>query len=281
MRAKLLICLLGGALSGLLSCASPTARLEPKILEFHQRFPDHLRSYAGVHRQMQYAWTGDPANPPLIFVHGSPGSWNGWVEFLLNESLQKHFQVIAVDRPGYGGSGAGETEPSLKNQAEDVLEVLKQNTSGRPAILVGHSYGGAVIAQMAMDQPTKVRGLIFVASSVDPELEHTKWYQIPAGWWPLRHLIPTDLRVCNEEILALKPALEAARLRWVQIQARVISIQGSADSLVPPENQDFILQHTPPDQLLLRKRVIGMNHFVPWEHPELILEAIARFSSDR
>ena len=260
------------------SCTSPTARLEPKVQEFKAKYPGHIQSYAGVHRQMGYAWSGNPLAQAVVFVHGSPGQWSGWVEFLLDEDLQKNFHLIAVDRPGYGGSGAGQTETSLRHQAEDVAALLQMNHSGKPAILVGHSYGGAVIAQMAADQPSKISNLVFVASSVDPALEKTKWYQYPASWWPFRALIPGALRVCNEEIMALKPELLLLQPRWKEISAGVSSLQGTGDDLVPAANQVFILDHIPKAQIQVVERVVDMNHFVPWEHPVLIKNTLLKLA---
>jgi pimeloyl-ACP methyl ester carboxylesterase len=262
------------------SCSSPMSKFEPKILEFKSKFPNQIKSYPGASRTLQFAWSGNVEKPPLVFVHGSPGDWTAWIEFLLNEDLQKRFQIIAVDRPGYGGSGAGVSQKSLRQQADDLISVLQFNRSGKKAILVGHSFGGAVIAQIAADYPDKVAGLVFVASSVDPNLERTKWYQYPASWWPIRYLIPTELRVCNEEILALKHELKILEPRWRAIQAEVVTIQGTADKLVPPGNQEFILKNIPAAQVSFIATVPGMNHFVPWEHPDLILNAISKIESD-
>ena len=252
----------------LTACSSPMGKLEPKIEEFNVKYPHHLEVYQGVNRQMQYAWSGNPKNPPLIFIHGSPGGWDAWVDFLLNEELQKDFHLIAVDRPGYGGSKKGETEISL------IMAVMQFNKSGKKAILIGHSYGGAVIAQIAADMPDKISALIFVASSVDPALEETKWYQYPANWWPLKLLLPDPLRVCNEEIMALKKELEILKPRWNEIKADVGTIQGDADDLVPLKNQDFIMENIAQSKIKFKERKSGMNHFVPWQHPELILQAI-------
>lgn len=249
-------------------------RIEPKIAEFKRLYPDHFQTYQAENRKMSFAWSGDVNKTPLIFIHGSPGSWEAWAEFLLDQNLQKRFHVIAIDRPGYGGSSVGITEPSLARQAADIFKLLQFNKSGQRAILVGHSYGGPVIAQLAMDYPEQIAGLVFVASSVDPMLERVKWYQRPAAWWPIRSIIPTALRVCNEEILALKVELEKQVGRWTEIKVRVATIQGEADDLVPALNQDFILKKSAPTQVVFVKRMTDMNHFVPWEHPELIFAGI-------
>jgi pimeloyl-ACP methyl ester carboxylesterase len=262
----------------IIGCQSPSHSIETDIRDFKAANPHQPLTYNADGRTMQYAWSGDATKRPIVFVHGSPGSWEGWAHFLQDQNLAKQYQLISVDRPGYGGSGKGQTEVSLKKQSQDIIEVLKINKSGQPAFLIGHSYGGAVIAQMAMDYPQQIAGLIFVASSVSPDLEKTKWFQYPASWWPFRSLLPSNLRVCNEEILPLKEELEKIRPRWKDLQANIVIIQGEDDSLVPPGNQDFILQNAPAANIVQSQRLPGINHFIPWEHPAFILEAIDQLS---
>jgi pimeloyl-ACP methyl ester carboxylesterase len=255
-------------------CANPTVAIDSDIKRFRAEHKDQIQKMEGRNGPLGYAWSGDPKKRPIVFVHGSPGSWEGWSHFLLDPELQKDFHLIAIDRPGYGESRPGVAVPSLKSQAADVLEILKVNQSQKPAILVGHSFGGPVIAKAAMDAPERAAGLVFVASSVDPELEVTKWFQYPAQWWPIRLLIPSALRVCNEEILPLRAELESMLPAWKNIQAQSVLIQGEADDLVPPGNQDFLVKHLEPKTILKVIRVPGLNHFVPWKRPDLIVDAI-------
>jgi pimeloyl-ACP methyl ester carboxylesterase len=256
-------------------CANPAAAVKSEALEFKEKFPDHVLKLESRNRELQYAWSGDPLKRPLLFVHGSPGSWEGWAHFLLDPSLKENFQVIAVDRPGFGGSNPGESERSLQKQADLIIEVLKINKSGLPAILVGHSYGGPVVAKMAMSYPKQVAGVIFVASSVAPDLEKTKWYQYPADWWPIRDLIPSPLKVCNQEIFALKDELKAMMPLWKTFSAKVVTIQGEDDDLVPVGNQDFLLTMLDPKLIVKVDRIEGLNHFIPWKRPDLILNGIS------
>lgn len=245
---------------------------------FQNEYPDHFEKYQVDEQRMQFAWSGNPQKRPVIFVHGSPGSWKGWAHFLLNKKWQNDFHLIAVDRPGYGGSNAGVTEPTLSRQSKDILGVLKFNKSGLLPILVGHSYGGPVIAKAAIDYPEKIAGVIFVASSVDPSLEENAWYQELATWWPIRNIIPNDLRVCNEEILALKEELQVNLFKWSLIKAKIAIIHGESDNLVPVANMDFIKSKTNSDLIIESVRVPGLNHFVPWQRPDLIENALEKIN---
>ena len=262
------------ALVFLLSCVNPTKKIDNYISQFKKQYPNQISTYQSPHRTMNYAWSGDPTKRPILFVHGSPGSWDGWSEFLLNEDLQKNYHLIAIDRPGYGKDNFGQTEISLQKQSEDIIAALKTNRSGLSAILIGHSFGGPVIAKAAMDYPKQVAGLVFVASSVDPNLEEIKWIQYPASWWPFKYLIPTALRVCNEEIFPLKNELITILPDWKNITAPTVIVHGEKDPLVPIENVDFIKKYLNEKLVIMTFREPELNHFVPWLRPDLILKSI-------
>jgi pimeloyl-ACP methyl ester carboxylesterase len=261
----------------LISCQNPTKVIRRDIERFEREYPDHFATYKTVHRQMGFAWSGNPAKPPLLLIHGSPGSWKGWAQFLLDKNLQKKFHLIAIDRPGFGVSGEGKAETSLEKQAALIFESLLFNSSKKRAIVIGHSLGGPVAARLAMDYPEKFSGLIFVAASVDPNLEKIKWFQYPGRWFGF--LLPKDLRVCNEEIFPLKDELEKMLPYWKKIQAKVVIIQGEEDNLVPAANVDFLLEHLPKENIVDVVKVPNLNHFVPWKRPELILQAIEKLSN--
>jgi pimeloyl-ACP methyl ester carboxylesterase len=117
---------------------------------------------------------------------------------------------------------------------------------------------------------------VFVASSVSPDLEEKKWIQYPASWWPIRWLIPTELRVCNEEIMPLKQELMNMLPDWKKISAKTIILQGEKDVLVPPGNLVFLTSHLDSKVILEADLIPELNHFVPWKRPELIVDAIEK-----
>lgn len=254
------------------SCANPAASIQPDIEMFQKKYPSNFGFVDSGNRKVHYAWSGDRSKRPLVFVHGSPGSWKGWAHFLLNEDLQKRFFMIAIDRLGYGGSGNGISETSLDKHAQALIQVA--SLSPKTVILVGHSFGGPVIAGAAMNNPQKVAGLIFVASSVSPDLERTKWFQYPATWWPIKYLIPTELRVCNEEIFPLKGELMAQKNRWFEINSKVAILQGADDQLVPAGNADYIVSRLKSESVIFAMKIAQQGHFLPWERPDLILKSI-------
>lgn len=251
------------------SCmGDPMAPSRKKIKLFKKNHSDQFGSHQGVHRKISYAFAGNLAKRPVILVHGSPGSREGWYSFLLEPELLSHFHLIVPDRAGYGDFDKGNSEPSLSKQAEDISSLLSLNHSGLDPILVGHSYGAPVVAKMAMTM--KVHALVLVAGSIDPDLEDDLFVQ-KIGRLPLiRSLIPDFLRVCNEEITALKNELNQKEYDWKRIETRVFTIHGTDDDLVPVANTDFLLRKLPESKVILLKT----NHFIPWNNPDSIVSLL-------
>lgn len=92
----------------------------------------------------------EPARPTIVLVHGAfadSSSWNGVIT-----NLQKlSYKVVAVANP----------LRSVSNDARYVSEVV--GSIAGPVVLVGHSYGGQVIANAAKGQG-HVKSLVFVAA---------------------------------------------------------------------------------------------------------------------
>jgi alpha/beta hydrolase fold len=187
-------------------------------------------------RSIHYAAIGNDSLPVVLFVHGSPGSWSAFVDFMRDSALLQKVKMVSVDRPGFGGSNFGEGERSLEAQAAALKPIVaKYAANGRKMILVGHSLGGPLIARMAIDYPELVTNLIIVAGSIAPQLEpNEKWFRLPMEFTPIRILIPLSFRASNREILYLKPELEKMMPLWKNIHQGVTVIQGGKDMLVKP-----------------------------------------------
>ena len=227
------------------------------------------------HKGHTLAWVqaGQDQAPTVLFIHGTPGSWEAFSAYMIRPDLAGHFQLISVDRPGFGGSAAGGLLPKLVDQAEVIAQVLQDRA---PAIVVGHSLGGPIAVQLAVDFPQLVAALVLVAGSFDPALEAPRWYTKLADSWPLRYAVPQAMRAANDEVLVLADELEGLRSRWGELAVPVTLIQGGKDRLVYPENADFAKR-----MLGERARVVHLpnaGHFVLWDQPDVIAEAILAFA---
>jgi pimeloyl-ACP methyl ester carboxylesterase len=144
--------------------------------------------------------------------------------------------------------------------------------SGKGALLMGHSYGGPVIARTAMNYPELIAGLIFVAATGDPELSAPRWYNRFAVVLP-RFVLGASLKGANAEIMPLRPQLEAMLPRWQDLTMPVLIVQGSRDRLVHPDNALFMQRMLVNSEVRFLNRE-GLGHFVLWEEAPLIRDNI-------
>ena len=112
-----------------------------------------------------------------------------------------------------------------------------------------------------------------VAPSIAPELEPNEPWRGPLRYSVLNWMLPTSIRVTNEEIFFLKKELIAMLPLWQNIGIPVIVVQGGQDSLVDPKNADFaekMITNAPLDI----QYYDDVDHFIPWNNPGLIKSAI-------
>ncbi len=186
----------------------------------------------------------DPTRPTVIFVHGAPSSLSFFNDFFKDTTLLNHARLVAVDRPGYGYSDFGNVETSIIRQAELLQPLIDRYKKSRFLMLVGSSYGGSVVARLAMNNPAghSVRGVdhvVFVSSALGPGLERTYGISYWIDKAPIRWLVPPLLRLANDEKLAHRKALEAILPDWPKITAGITMLHGKQDDLVYPTNIAF------------------------------------------
>jgi len=109
--------------------------------------------------------------PTLVFVHGWSCDARYWRAQLPYFS-QDH-RVVVLDLAGHGHSGSTRSRYSMRSFGEDVRAVTEA-TDSRNVILIGHSMGGAVIAEAARLMPERVIGLIGVDTLENVEYPLTR-----------------------------------------------------------------------------------------------------------
>lgn len=95
--------------------------------------------------------------PTLVFVHGLSCDSRYWRNQIPVFSLEH--KVVILDLAGHGHSGVTRETYSMEGFGEDVQSVVEA-TGSQNVILIGHSMGGAVIAEAARLMPQSVKGLI-------------------------------------------------------------------------------------------------------------------------
>lgn len=221
---------------------------------------------------LSYLQAGDPGGRRVIFVHGTPGDARGWADFL--RACPPGVHCIAVDRPGFGETTPLQPVASLQIQAAAIAP-LATVVNGQRAVLIGHSLGAPIVAQLAIDHPDKVGGLLLLAGAMDPDLERVMWVQRVGAWRPIASILPRTLRTTNDELMPLKSELQALAARLGELHLPIAILHGTKDPLVPFENVAFD-RHALVNAALHIDAIEGQNHFLPWNETARVQAALAR-----
>jgi pimeloyl-ACP methyl ester carboxylesterase len=107
--------------------------------------------------------SGDPANPPVLMLHGIGRSLEDWAP--QHERLAGEYRVISVDMPGFGLSDRLPEPVTLDSLAAGVEQTVAALGEDRPLHLMGNSLGGAVAMRMLTRDPGRVVSLTLVNSA--------------------------------------------------------------------------------------------------------------------
>jgi pyruvate dehydrogenase E2 component (dihydrolipoamide acetyltransferase) len=170
-----------GALLGVVADSSVSdADLDAFIARFQEEFAAHAAE-AGVAapepetveaggRRIRYLALGEGDGVPIVFIHGFGGDLNNWQ--FNQEALAAGRPTYALDLPGHGGStkdlGAG--AGAVGALADAVLDFMDAKGIAK-AHLVGHSLGGAIALDLALNHPDRVGSVTAVCSAgLGPEI---------------------------------------------------------------------------------------------------------------
>src|SRR5215475_12090428 len=153
-----------------------------------------------MHLAFEVVGKGDP----LIILHGLLGSANNWRS--MSRRLGAHYQVFAVDLRNHGRSPHSDIL-DYDVMAADLWEFVKQQALRR-IMLLGHSMGGKVAMQFAIDYSKQVDRLIIVDIAPKP-YEPSQRYLLQA----LRALDLTRYKSFADVDTALAPKVSSDSLR--------------------------------------------------------------------
>jgi pimeloyl-ACP methyl ester carboxylesterase len=105
--------------------------------------------------ELEYEVSG--TDEPVVFIHGAFIA-DTFRPLLAEPSLAGHYRLILYHRRGYAGSSRASEPVSVAQQAADCRALLRHLGVER-AHVVGHSYGGDVALQLALDIPGVVHSL--------------------------------------------------------------------------------------------------------------------------
>ncbi len=238
---------------------------------------------------------------PLVYFHGAT-PLGGWTPYL--DQLASRYHVYVPYHLGIGKSRGLEHVDNLWDLAL-FYEELMDGLVSQPYHLIGHSYGGMIAAELAAQNPQKVRSLVLV-SSIGLWLDHSPvadiyimspeerakatWYD-PNSEASAAHMAqPEDPVDRKEAELAITEALASTgkftwpipdrglRKRIHRITSPTLLLWGDSDGIVPPVYADEF------QRLIVNSESVVLSkcgHIPQAERPQEYFDAITNFLSKR
>jgi len=100
----------------------------------------------------------------VLLVHGAIVA-DSFTPMLDRSDLRENYHVITYHRRGFCGSAPTSEGRTLSDDATDVVALLEHLGLAK-AHIVGHSYGGALALQLALDAPDRVHSLVLLEPPV-------------------------------------------------------------------------------------------------------------------
>lgn len=226
--------------------------------------------------------------PTVVLVHGAfaeSSSWNGVVDALARDG----YEVVAAANPLRGVSADAAYVSTLLNSIQG------------PVVLVGHSYGGAVIS-LAAQRAGNVKALVYVAAFAPDVGENcleltgrfpgstlsgtlAKPVDLPGGAhdlyirqdrFPKQFAADVPLAQAQQMAATQRPIVDAAlgekatAAAWKSLPSW--SIYGSSDLNIPPAAMDFMAKRARSTTTV----VPGASHVVMVSHPQQVAAVIEK-----
>lgn len=198
-----------------------------------------------------------PAPWRIVVITGAPSWAEYWAETMAE--LPADREMIVVDRPGYAGSEPLHPVPDIRVQAEALAPVLRA-APGQKILLVGQSYGAAIAAVMAAENPGKAASLVLL-SGFFAETGPTARWLIDMGSKALK-MIPRDLRHAVIEASGQAPQLVHAKRALTRVTIPVHMIHGDKDDFAPIEVAERLAAETRTRRPIRFVRTAGASHFL-------------------
>src|SRR3954447_1984415 len=105
---------------------------------------------------------------PVVLIHGNGALIQDFTVSGLVDGLSRHHRVIVFDRPGFGYSTRPRSRIWMPTAQADLLQkALDQLGVDRPVVL-GHSWGTLVAVALALQVPSRLRGLVLASGYYFP-----------------------------------------------------------------------------------------------------------------
>lgn len=234
--------------------------------------------------QMYYATYGDPANPPLLLLHGGLGN----ADYFVNQipAFMEQYYVITADSRGHGRSTMSEQQIGYALMASDVLALLDYLKIDK-VDLVGWSDGGIIGLDIAINHPERLNKLVayganYVPSGVRTDIGESVRFNayIEMASADYVKLSPTpdqfDAFLANiGNMWATEPNYTVEQMQSITVPT--LFLDGILEEAIYPAHDLEMATLVPNADLYLMG---GVGHFAMWENTEefnhVILDYLGR-----
>jgi len=110
---------------------------------------------------LHYVESGERGKTPIILLHGYTDSWRSFENVI--PKFSSEYYVAAVTHRGHGNSSKPATGYEILNLANDVAAFISEKKLPK-CIIVGHSLGGLIAQQVAINFPQHTQAIVLVAT---------------------------------------------------------------------------------------------------------------------
>ena len=231
----------------------------------------------------------NPAQHPLVFIHGSGDSGRVWRLQVEHFETQRAF---ALDLPGHGQRpDTLPAEVTIQEYAQAAHDIVTQELHLQKPIIVGHSLGGAIALTMALEYGDELGGIVLVGTGArlrilpalladaknTPEQARSRLSHMAVATTtassvseavvqeqttPGPNILYRDLAACDVfDIMK----------RLYEISIPTLIICGMEDQLTPVKYSTYMNQHIKGSTLRI---IPDAGHYVMREQPQAVNSAI-------
>lgn len=239
-----------------------------------------------------YEW-GDAAAPTVVCLHGVTAHGRRF-EQLAVERWAERFHVVAPDLRGHGHSG-WDAPWGFATHVADLVETFPS-----PAVWVGHSFGGRLVAELAHRRPELVERAVLldpalhvlphVATAIaESERAEPVYDSVDAYLDSRTDSGEMDRARARADMTLHMEELPDGRVRRRTCQAAVVSIYGElATAPPPPQRVPTLLLYAPDYGLVRDEHVVRYEHVVAvpglhmvmWSQFDAVADAVLQFLED-
>ena len=246
---------------------------------------------------------GQVGKRPLLLIHGMTSSSDSYREVMVG--LETDFYLVAPDLPGFGRSS--KTQLFTFKHLSDWLDSFCEQVGLQEFGMIGHSFGGALVARFAAAYPERVSRLLLAAPPIFNSQSYPTFlrrlglnlglFDLGAALskiWPIVHQrvrAPFHAPNLVDEDIFKRRTLDYRRARATgsalkalafsdlescldEIEVPVCLVWGENDDVVPTEDAARMAEHL---ETVVIKMIPACGHVTVQEQPQRFTEIASQF----